>query len=184
MTRPRPIPPQAATELETLLPDLRRVARYLTRDRDAADDMVQDIVLRLWGRMADPGQDPILDLRHYAFSALRNRARDRGTKLAVEAFLMPVSSDAPAGAALHPATAPVAPARLACAETLAALDALPRDQAEMLRLRALEGLSYGDIARRLGLSEAAVTSRLSRAHAALRKRLHLPPGAPVTFLID
>ena len=184
MKKPRPIPPSAARELEALLPDLSRVARYLTRDADAADDLVQDIVLRLWGRMADPGQDPILDLRHYAFSALRNRVRDRGAKLAAEAWLMPISSDAPAGDRLHPGTGPEAPARMACAEALAALDALAPDQARLLRLRALEGLSYGEIAHRLGLSEAAVTSRLSRARAALRKRLDLDPGAPVTFLID
>jgi RNA polymerase sigma-70 factor, ECF subfamily len=184
MKKPRSSPPQAASDLETLLPDLRRVAGFLTRDADAADDLVHDIVLRLWRRMADPGQEQILDLRHYAFSALRNRVRDRGTKLAAEACLMPLSADAPAGAALHPATPPDAPARMACAETLTALGTLPPDQARLLRLRALEGLSYGEIARRLGLSEAAVTSRLSRARAELRKRLDLAPGAPVTFLID
>jgi RNA polymerase sigma-70 factor, ECF subfamily len=183
MTKPRAIPSCAARDLEALLPDLRRVARYLTRDADAADDLVQDIVLRLWGRMADPGQDPILDLRQYAFSALRNRVRDRGTKLAAEAYLMPISADTPAGAALHAATLPDAPARMACAETLTALASLPPDQARLLRLRALEGLSYAEIARRLDLSEAAVTARLSRARAALRKRLDLAPGAPVTFLI-
>lgn len=184
MTKPRPVPPQASRELEALLPDLARVARYLTRDSDAADDLVQDIVLRLWGRMADPDRDPIHDLRRYAFSALRNRVRDRGTKLAAEAYLMPISSDAPAADRLHPGTGPEAPARMAIAEALAALDALPPDQARLLRLRALEGLSYHEMARRLGLSEAAVTSRLSRARAALRKRLDLAPGAPATFLID
>ena len=40
------------------------------------------------------------------------------------------------------------------------------------------------MARRLRVSEGTVTSRLSRARAALRKRLDLAPDAPVTFLID
>ena len=97
---------------------------------------------------------------------------------------MPISSDSDAGAALQPASAPEAPARLACAETLAALDDLTPDQAELLRLRAVEGLSYAEMARRLRVSEGTVTSRLSRARAALRKRLDLAPDAPVTFLID
>lgn len=183
MTKPRPVPDHAARELEALLPDLRRVARYLTRDSDAGDDLVQDIVLRLWGRMADPRQDPILDLRHYAFGALRNRIRDRGSRLAAEAQLMPVSADAATGPALFAAIEPDADARMACVEALAALETLPPDQAQLLRLRALDGLSYADMALRLGLSEAAVTSRLARARAALRKRLDLEPGAPVTFLI-
>jgi RNA polymerase sigma-70 factor (ECF subfamily) len=74
----RSIPTAAAIQLEALLPDLLRLARYLLRDRAAAEDMVQDIVLRLWSRMTDPAEPPIDDLRAYAFSALRNRLRDRG----------------------------------------------------------------------------------------------------------
>lgn len=184
MSEPRPIPVQAAAQLEALLPDLCRVARYLTRDADTADDLVQDIVLRLWGRMADPTQDPILELRHYAFSSLRNRIRDRGAFLAAEAVLMPMSADAVDLGSLQPKTAPDAPVRIACAETLKALETLPEDQAQLLRLRALDGLSYSEIAERLNISVCSVTSRLSRARTQLRKRLNLPDGAPVTYLID
>ncbi|WP_420395667.1 RNA polymerase sigma factor [Nioella sp.] len=171
----RPIPTKAAIQLEALLPDLLRLARYLLRDRAAAEDMVQDIVLRLWSRMTDPTEPAIDDLRAYAFSALRNRLRDRGAAppdLDLDEHL----PDPVAGNTL--------PARLACAETLAALDSLPPDQAMLIRMRAIEGLSYAQIAARTGLSEGTVTSRLSRARAALRERLNLPPGAPVTFLLD
>jgi RNA polymerase sigma-70 factor (ECF subfamily) len=67
---------------------------------------------------------------------------------------------------------------------LAALDTLPADQAALIRMRAIEGLSYAQIATIAGLPEGTVTSRLSRARAALRAKLNLPPGAPVTFLLD
>jgi len=171
----RTIPQKAATQLEALLPDLLRLARYLLRDRAAAEDMVQDIVLRLWTRMINPDEPPIDDLRSYAFSALRNRLRDRRAGL----------PDLHAEDTLpDPLAEGTLPARLACAETLAALDTLPEDQALVIRLRAIEGLSYADIAARTGLTEGTVTSRLSRARAALRDKLGLPPGTPVTFLMD
>ncbi len=174
MPPPRPIPVRRSTELEALMPDLRRVARYLTRDRDQADDIVQDILLKLWVRLADPDQDDISDLRHYAFAALRNRIRDRGPepdRIGLDGLPPPTSP-------------PDAPARLACADTLSALEDLPEDQATLLRLQAIDGLSQAEIARRTGLPPGTIASRLSRARAALRHRLDLPPGAPVTFLID
>lgn len=171
----RPIPTAAATQLEALLPDLLRLARYLLRDRTAAEDMVQDIVLRLWSRMTDPSEPVIDDLRAYAFSALRNRLRDRRSSLP-DAEIDESVPDPVAGSTL--------PARLACADTLAALDKLPADQADLIRMRAIEGLSYAQIAARTGLAEGTVTSRLSRARVALRDILDLPPGAPVTFLLN
>jgi RNA polymerase sigma-70 factor (ECF subfamily) len=171
----RSIPTAAAIQLEALLPDLLRLARYLLRDRAAAEDMVQDIVLRLWSRMTDPAEPPIDDLRAYAFSALRNRLRDRGAT--------PLNAEMD-DALPDPVADSTLPARLACAETLAALDTLPADQAALIRMRAIEGLSYAQIATIAGLPEGTVTSRLSRARAALRAKLNLPPGAPVTFLLD
>ncbi|WP_071674651.1 RNA polymerase sigma factor [Nioella nitratireducens] len=173
---PRTIPPRAAPQLEALMPDLLRLATYLLRDRPAAEDMVQDIVLRLWTRMLDPKAPPIDDLRSYAFTSLRNRLRDRRSPNAAP-------PDALADAA-DPRAETEAPARLACAETLAALAGLPEDQATLIRLRAIDGLSYEEIATRLDLAPGTVTSRLSRARASLRDRLDLPAGAPVTFLMD
>lgn len=171
----RPIPTAAARQLEALLPDLLRLAGYLLPDRGAAEDMVQEIVLRLWSRMIDPAAPEIDDLRSYAFSALRNRLRDRRRG--------PVQAK-PDDSLPDPLAERALPARFACAETLAALATLPADQAALIRMRAIEGLSYRDMAARTGLPEGTVTSRLSRARAALRARLNLPPGAPVTVLLE
>ncbi|MGI3184881.1 RNA polymerase sigma factor [Nioella aestuarii] len=171
----RPIPTAAASQLQALLPDLLRLARYLLRDRAAAEDVVQDIVLRLWTRMIDPVEPPIDDLRAYAFSALRNRLRDRRSSLPDAE----IDENLP-----DPVGSSTLPARLACVDALAALDKLPADQADLIRMRAIEGLSYAQIAARTGLAEGTVTSRLSRARMALRTILDLPAGTPVTFLIE
>lgn len=52
-----------------------------------------------------------------------------------------------------------------------ALNELPADQREILTLRAIDDLSYSEIARILNLQEGTVKSRLSRARTALRKQL-------------
>ena len=54
---------------------------------------------------------------------------------------------------------------------LEALNALPADQRQIITLRAINDLSYAEIARILDLQEGTVKSRLSRARTALRNKL-------------
>ncbi|MEJ6395125.1 sigma-70 family RNA polymerase sigma factor [Gymnodinialimonas sp. 2305UL16-5] len=163
-----------------LLSDLRRTARRLTRSADDADDLVQDTVLRVWARLAmsrsaassDAG--PIEDLRAYAFATLRHRAFARGS-IVPPAETEPEDIAAPRGSD--------ASLRLACAEALSALEELPQDQRNLLKLRAMDGLSYAEIADKTGLPLGTVTSRMARGRAALREALDLPPGTPVNDLL-
>ena len=53
----------------------------------------------------------------------------------------------------------------------AAIEALPEKYHELLVLREVEGLSYEDIAERLGMSKGTVESRLFRARERLREKL-------------
>ena len=53
----------------------------------------------------------------------------------------------------------LAPVREALSE---ALEGLAEDQREALRLRVIDGLSYGEVARRLACGEAAARQRVSR----------------------
>jgi RNA polymerase sigma-70 factor (ECF subfamily) len=50
-------------------------------------------------------------------------------------------------------------------------------------MRAVDGLSYAQIARVTGLPMGTVTSRMARGRAALRSALDLPEGASVTDLL-
>jgi RNA polymerase sigma-70 factor, ECF subfamily len=59
-----------------------------------------------------------------------------------------------------------------------ALDALPPDQREAVRLRHLEGRSLGDIAVRMQRSQAAVAGLLERGMSALRKQLDQGESLP------
>lgn len=60
-----------------------------------------------------------------------------------------------------------------------ALEQLPAEQREVLRLAVLDGLDYAEIAQRTGVSEGTVKSRVARARARLRQRLGGPaePGS-------
>ncbi|MEJ6388941.1 RNA polymerase sigma factor [Gymnodinialimonas ulvae] len=164
-----------------LLTDLQRSARRLARSGADADDLVQDTLLRVWSRMAvlldaEDGAAPIEDLRAYAFTTLRHRAFARySIARPVERVDQIDDITAPRGSD--------GTTRLACAQALAALADLPAEQQDLLRLRAIDGMSYADIARKTGLPLGTVTSRLARGRATLREVLDLPTGTPVTELL-
>ncbi|MDG3042808.1 RNA polymerase sigma factor [Roseicyclus marinus] len=181
MTAPCPAgrPPATARAFIALLPDLRRSARRLSRSAEDADDLVQETLLRVWSRlaMAQTGASdapPVTDLRAYAFATLRNcaRTRGRGVPPGDHAGTAP-DPDETADAGADPE------ADLAARRALAALDRLPEDQRALLRLRAVEGLSYAEIAAETGLPLGTVTSRLSRGRRALRRELGLGAEAAV-----
>jgi RNA polymerase sigma-70 factor (ECF subfamily) len=174
---PIPLPSASSRAFAELLPELRRTARRFTRSPEDADDLVQEALLRVWARVAVTAQGtsdaaPVSDLRAYAFATLRHAAARRGPPPGSDDELSDTIAAPPDAASAH----------RAMRQALAALDALPRDQARLLRMRALEGRSYAEIARHTGLPLGTVTSRLARGRAALRLKLGLPPGAPVADL--
>jgi RNA polymerase sigma-70 factor, ECF subfamily len=156
--------------LAICLPALGRTARRLARSREEAEDLVQETVLRVWARMAGGGE--VRALRPYLFATLRylaSRPIDRPEPL-------PDEETAEAGG-------PDAEERLAAKEVLLALGRLPREQAILIRSLAVDGVSYGELARRHGLPLGTVMSRVARGRARLARGLGLPPEAPVSSLL-
>ncbi len=60
----------------------------------------------------------------------------------------------------------------AASALLVALDSLPEEQRQVVRLKHLDGRSVAEIAEMLGKSEAAVAGLLRRGVVALREKLH------------
>lgn len=56
---------------------------------------------------------------------------------------------------------------------IAEIDKLPKKQAEVLKMRALEGLEYEKISRRTGLSQVNIRVLISIARKTLKKNLGL-----------
>jgi RNA polymerase sigma-70 factor (ECF subfamily) len=149
-------------QLKAILPRLRVYALSLTRDRDAADDLVHDTIIKaLTGRHSfEPGTN----LSAWVFRIQRNEFISglRRTRPSV-----PVDSVI-ADSLSHPAHQE---SRLVMREFMAAFGKLAPTQREALLLAVLEGQSYEVIAAHTGVSVGTVKSRISRARDTLERLL-------------
>jgi len=149
-------------QLKAVLPRLRIYALSLTRDRDSADDLVHDTVIKaLSGRRSfQPGTN----LAAWLFRIQRNEfisgLRRRRPSVPVDAAIAESLS--------HPAHQD---SRLVMREFLGAFGKLASTQREALLLAVLEGLPYEDIAAHTGVSVGTVKSRISRARDTLERLL-------------
>lgn len=157
-------PSHDTSRLVPLIPALTRRARKLARSRAEAEDLVQDTLLSLCQRLRDGAR--IDDLPAYAMRSLTNRAR-RGWRITQTQEIN--EADA--------VILPDAHLRLECAETLAAVAALPEPQRQLMELVAAGDTSPRVLALATGLPLGTVMSRLARARASLR--LTLNPDAQI-----
>ena len=144
---------------QSLRPDLLRFAFWLARDRALAEDVVQETMIRAW-----KAQDSLLDegaakpwfltiiRREYA----RSFERKRFVTVDVEEL---IAKEEPMLAAADDQE---------LAELRAAIFKLPGEYREPLVMQVLMGYSTAEIAAELGLSNAAVLTRLFRARKQLR----------------
>jgi RNA polymerase sigma-70 factor (ECF subfamily) len=151
--------------------ELRRYAQRIVRTRDAAEDVVQEVFLRLWltrDRVAMGAA-----MRSYLFVSTRSRALDavkRARREAREAVDDAVPAcgerlDEDAGVVVPPDDAAIAGA------VVAVLGAMPPRQRLVATMRLCEHRSTAEVARALGISPRTVESHLARATRALRAEL-------------
>lgn len=166
-----PCPFSLPGEISGLQHDLLRVAHRLTGSADQAQDLSQDVLLKIWAKSSTGMQ--IENLRAYAMTTLRNTHRQHlrthlpGTELEENMLV----------------SAPEVFAALALQELENAIDRLPRTQARLIRLVAAGETSPTVLARLTGVPSGTVMSRLARARAQLRADMGLGRSAPVAELI-
>ncbi len=154
------------------------LARWLMRDADAAQDVVQDAMVRALTYFAGFRGD---NARAWLLQIVRTTAYSRAARTRGAAEVPLPGEDEPA--LPDPGAGPEAElARREDADTLArALAALPAELRECLVLRELEEMSYRDIARVTGVPAGTVMSRLWRARQALlRQGQDAQPGRSIT----
>jgi len=152
-----------------LIPRLRRYARALTGERNAADDLVQDTLERAWIKLHlwRSGSD----LRAWLFTIMHNVHVNQVRSRSLTATL-PLDDELP--------DAPVRPTQADMLEVRdidSALKRLPTEQREVLLLVALEHMSYQETADTLEIPIGTVMSRLARARERLRTMLAGEAGA-------
>jgi RNA polymerase sigma-70 factor (ECF subfamily) len=158
-------------DLTALIPTLTRAANRIADTPDEAQDLTQEVLLKLWLRL-NRGDD-IINLRSYALAALRNQMR-QGLRDRHNIDDVDIEDTA---------TAPNAFACLALSEACSMIEKLPPDQAHLMRLVLSGETSPAALARQTGWPLGTVMSRLARARAQLRRDMGLDPGAPVTALL-
>jgi RNA polymerase sigma-70 factor (ECF subfamily) len=150
-------------ELSGNLPKLRAMAIVMTHDRSAADDLMQDTVVRML--KAQTSYTPGTNFVGWAYRIMRNRH----ISLLRRNKHGSVPLDDPSVAAVgYKATQE---GRIAQNELVVALRGLPRHQREALLLVGGAGLSYNEVAVALQCSVGTIKSRVSRARESLRQAL-------------
>jgi RNA polymerase sigma-70 factor (ECF subfamily) len=156
-----------ASDIEELLPHLSHYALHLTHNAAAADDLVQETVVRgienihLWRQGTD--------LRAWLFTILHNQ------------YVSAVRRALRNGAILERASAlpltclPRQIAWLELRDLDRALAKLPAEQRSVVVTIGLDGERYETIAARLGVPVGTVRSRLSRGRTRLRKLMDASP---------
>jgi RNA polymerase sigma-70 factor (ECF subfamily) len=163
-TRPNDQPDEAfREEMLKVLPRLHAFARVLTRNREAAEDLLQDTIVRALRahRSFEPGTNMLAwlctILRNQHISGLRRRRHEA----------MPIED-------LPDSAASVGPSQydsIAIGEIRRALLKLSPEHREVLLMVAAAGLSYGEAAEICGCAVGTVKSRVNRARNELRRIL-------------
>jgi RNA polymerase sigma-70 factor (ECF subfamily) len=155
-------------QIQDEIPRLRRYARALTRDFNAADDLVQDCLARALGKVHlwQRGSD----LRAWLFTILHNqfvnqvrRSVREGTAIAAQENSKTMSSG------------PTQSTRLELRDLERAMSKLPEEQRAVILLVGLEGMRYEEVAEVLNVPVGTVRSRLSRGRDMLRQLMGMNP---------
>jgi RNA polymerase sigma-70 factor (ECF subfamily) len=133
------------------------------RNADDADDLVQETFVRAW--QALHRFDESRPFAPWLLTIAANRARTMAARARP-------GEEIDEETAWHgPSPADDAESSALARDVRAAVAALPEEQRVVLHLRAVEELSYREIADALDVPIGTVMSRLSRARETLRKRL-------------
>ena len=148
------------------------LARYLTRDRDDADDVVQEAAFRAIRYFHTLRKDDPREVRSWLFSIVRRVCMTTYADRR-HAATTSVSLDEPTLQLVDPREAPDAATEHALVRerVQAAVDRLPDVLREVVVLREVEQCSYQEIASITGVPIGTVMSRISRARARLAAML-------------
>ena len=149
-----------------LYPRLQRVALRLLGNVEDAEDMVQEVYMKLWNKR-DALPD-VQDVEAYCVTLTKNMCIDRLRMAEVEkedVDEMPTML-----AAIDDVEAQVE-RRDAVEQVKQIIETLPEHQQQVITLRDMEDCSFEEIAEQTGLTAVNIRMLLSRARKTIRERL-------------
>jgi RNA polymerase sigma-70 factor (ECF subfamily) len=157
------------SKIQDEIPRLRRYARALTRDINAADDLVQDCLTRALSKIHLWQEGT--DLRAWLFTILHNQYVNHVRRAVREGQAVGLSDAEPLLT-----SAPNQGKRLELRDLERAIAKLPEEQRSVLLLVGLEGMRYEEVAAVLDVPVGTVRSRLSRGRDTLRQLMDMKPA--------
>ncbi len=154
------------------LPQMRAFARTLTGNRERADDLVQDTIIRALN--AEQQFIAGTNLKAWMMTILRNHYINGLRRLRLEGDSLDQVPEAMF------ATAAVQDDKIEFQEVSAALQKMSPEHREVIILISATGLSYEETAEICGCAVGTIKSRLNRARLELRKLVDGEPKAKIT----
>lgn len=142
-----------------LLPELRAFARFLTKDRTRADDLVQEAVVRAFASRDQFSAET--NLKAWSFTILRNLFYEQARRCKREQEILSEYKEQPLPSAAS------GEKHDDVNDLNKLLWELPDDQREALMLVGAQELSYEEAAVICGVSAGTIKSRVSRARSFL-----------------
>jgi RNA polymerase sigma-70 factor (ECF subfamily) len=155
-------------DLVAAIPNMRAFAISLCGNRDRADDLVQEALVKAWNHLDSFEQGT--NLKAWLFTILRNAyfSELRKTKREI--------ADSEGQLAAKLSVPPEQQGHLDLLDLNRALAKLPPDQREALILVGAEGFSYEDAASISGCAVGTVKSRVNRARTRLNEMMSTSPA--------
>ncbi len=160
---------------------LFRLAYHFSGNRDDAEDLVQDLLAKLYPRAAELRE--LEQLRPWLARVLYRMYIDRCRSVARSPVVRPLADATDADQCTHPAPGPEAAAENDDLQQRLthALGRLNADQRAVVILHDIEGYTLVELQDVLGVPLGTLKSRLNRAHAQLRQQLETGPKSVEPF---
>ncbi len=141
------------------------IQKKMVKDQEEVDDIIQEVYLlahKYKDRKFEREQQALSYLYLCAGSIIINFYRRRGIR---EEVILEVEDRDPGYTKLEQ--------DMLYREMKRHMDQVPKKHREAFRLRYMEGLSYGEVAKRIGIPEGTVKARIYKAHVWVRENSYL-----------
>ena len=145
---------------------LFRLALRITLNREEAEDIVQDTLIKVWNSR-DKWQQ-IDSIEAYSLTVARNLSLDRIKKMENQNGSLEDEKTERPDTTSNPSERMIQKDKLDIVKRM--IDELPEKQRSCIQLRDIEGKAYKDIAQILGITEEQVKINIFRARQTIKQR--------------
>lgn len=157
------------TDVLPLKDKLFRLAMRITFDREEAEDITQETLIKVWQNK--DSWDEIDNMEAYCLTICRRLAIDSVRKKGVQAERVQDIADYHLSTTSNHTPEEILDQKQRVALVHQIIDQLPETQRTVIQLRDIEGLSYDEIAQITALSPSQVKVYLHRARTKIREML-------------